>query len=86
MHPWVKPGGTTEPGVQIHDAEATNPASNARRPSTVPKNQMIPRYIPSASGLSSNLRKVVAARQLSLIRSPDAPVSMRKAGWSSCVT
>jgi hypothetical protein len=41
---------------------------------------MILRYTLSASGLSSNLRKVVAAQQLSLIRRPDAPIFARKAG------
>jgi hypothetical protein len=40
---------------------------------------MIPRYTPPASGRSSNLRKVVAAQQLSLIRRPDAPICMRNA-------
>jgi hypothetical protein len=30
-------------------------------------------------GRSSNLRKVVAAQQLSLIRRPGAPICMRKA-------
>jgi hypothetical protein len=38
------------------------------------QNQAVPRYTLSASGLSSNLREVVAAQQLSLIRSPDAPI------------
>jgi hypothetical protein len=41
---------------------------------------MIPRYTLSASGSSSNLRNVVAAQQLSLIRSPDAHFFMRNAG------
>jgi hypothetical protein len=40
---------------------------------------MIPRYTPLASWRSSNLRKVVAAQQLSPIRSPDAPIFMRNA-------
>jgi hypothetical protein len=43
------------------------------------QNQTIPRYTLSASGLSSNLRKVIAAQQLSLIRRPDAPIFMRNA-------
>jgi hypothetical protein len=49
-----------------------------QRPSTV-QYQTIPRYTLSASGFSSNLRKVIAAQQLSLIRRPDAPIFMRNA-------
>jgi hypothetical protein len=39
-----------------------------------------PGYAPSASGLSSNHQEVVLAKQLSLIRSPDALKSVRYAG------
>jgi hypothetical protein len=41
---------------------------------------MILRYILSPSGLSANLQKVVAAQQLSLIRSPDAPICVSYPG------
>jgi hypothetical protein len=57
-----------------------NPASNAastQRPSTVPKSKRF-RATLSASGLSSNPRKVVAAQHPSLIRGPDA-LCMRNA-------
>src|SRR5271167_170617 len=47
------------------------------------QNQMIPRYTLSASGPSSNLRKVVAAQQLSLIRSPDCAYLYEKCGLAT---
>src|SRR5437763_11403879 len=48
------------------------------------QNQSILRYTLSASGLPSNRRNVIAAQQLSLIRSPDAPISVRNRGRAQC--
>ena len=65
-------------GQRVHAplAGAGNRITGGRQLGRFP-NQTIPRYTLSASGLSSNLRKVVAAQQLSLIRRPDAPICMR---------
>ena len=55
-------------------SEVTNPASKAgstKRPSTTPKSSRSA-LILLASGLSSNHQEEVLAKQLSLIRSPDA--------------
>jgi len=62
--------------------EVIAPPSNAAttwRPSTA-SNPKYPGYTLSASGLSSNHHEVVLAKQLSLIRSPDALKSVRYAG------
>src|SRR5260370_26125130 len=46
--------------------------------------QKYPGYTLSASGLSSNHQEVVLAKQLSLIRSPDAPQQCEKCGLAPC--
>ena len=76
----------TDPSFRSHDpwppaATLPHPTSPSRHQMPLPQgglqqfqNQSILRYTLSASGLSSNRSKVVAAQQLSLIRSPDAPI------------
>ena len=44
------------------------------------QNQAVLRYTLAASGISLNLREVVATQQLSLIRNPDAPICVRNPG------
>ena len=76
----------TDPSVRSPDpsppaATLPHPTSPVRHQTPLPQgglqqfqNQSILRYTLSASGLSSNRSKVVVAQQLSLIRSPDAPI------------
>jgi hypothetical protein len=52
--------------------------TSTRRPSTAPKSSDCVLHSVGI-GRSSNLRKVVAAQQLSLIRRPDAPICLRNA-------
>ena len=66
--------GGHQPGIECRFHTATFPRF---------QNQMIPNYTLSASGRSSNLRKVVVAQPLSLIRSPDAPSLYEKCGLVS---
>jgi transcriptional regulator GlxA family with amidase domain len=69
------------PSSSAPASEVTNPPSKAAstwRPSTAPKSNDCALHSVGI-GRSSNLRKVVVAQQLSLIRSPDAPICMRNA-------
>jgi hypothetical protein len=71
----------------IAKALRPHPTSQAQHQMQLPQrglprfqNRTVPRYTLSASGCSSNHREVVLAKQLSLIRRPDAPNSVRNAG------
>src|SRR5216683_3183982 len=70
------------PSSSAPASDVIAPPSNAAPPGGLRRLQIqkYPGYTLSASGLSSNHHEVVLAKQLSLIRSPDALKSVRYAG------